>query len=213
MTSRPPDAAGEASPRRVIVGVTGASGAAYGWRLVEQLVGAGCAVHLVVSPAGRRVMADELTGAGADPAKWAGQPGQLIVHDHHDIGAPIASGSLSTAGMAICPCSTNTLAAVAAGLSRNLLERAAAVTLKERRRLVLVVRETPLSTIDLRNALQLSEAGAVICPASPGFYQRPAQVAELVEFVVAKVLNLLDVPQSLLPPWSGRPVPRGDEQP
>ena len=185
--------------RRIVMAVTGASGAPYAARLLSLLLAGGCRVHLVVSPMGRRLLADELGLAEATGAALAGRDGgdQLIEHNYDDIAAPIASGSFDTDGMVVCPCSMNTLAAIAAGLGDNLITRAAAVTLKERRRLVLVPRETPLSPIDVENMAALSRAGAVLCPAAPGFYHRPRTIDDLVDFVVARVLDLLNVEHDL----------------
>ena len=138
---------------------------------------------------------ERLLGRGCD---------RLILHEYRDVGALIASGSFRTDGMIVCPCSSNTLGALASGLAGNLLTRAAAVTLKERRRLIVVPREMPLSPIDLRNALRLSEAGAIICPASPGFYLRPRGVSDLVDFVVGRLLDLMGVAHALDTRWEGR---------
>jgi 4-hydroxy-3-polyprenylbenzoate decarboxylase len=127
----------------------------------------------------------------------------VTVYDDRDRGAAPASGSARTRGMIICPCSMGTLASVAAGTSRSLVERAADVTLKERRKLVMVTRETPLSAIHLENMLRVTHAGAVVLPAAPGFYHRPTGIPQLVDFVVARVLDQLDVPQTLVPRWGG----------
>jgi 4-hydroxy-3-polyprenylbenzoate decarboxylase len=127
---------------------------------------------------------------------------RLVIYPHRDIGAVIASGSFKTDGMIICPCSSNTLGAMASGLGDNLITRAAAVTMKEGRRLVIVPREMPMGRIDLLNALRLNESGAIICPASPGFYMMPSSVNDLVEFVVGKLLDLLDVPHELNIRWA-----------
>ncbi|MCG3178774.1 MAG: Flavin prenyltransferase UbiX [Phycisphaerae bacterium] len=179
--------------------ITGASGAPYATRLLQLLLGAGVEVHLVISAPGRRLLAEEAGVAEASPAALA--PGcdasRLIIHPCQDIGAAIASGSFLTDGMVICPCSSNTLAAVAGGLGDNLITRAAQVTLKERRRLVLVPRETPLSPIEIENMHRLSQAGAILCPACPGFYLKPTRVSDLVDFVVGKVLDLLGVAHGL----------------
>lgn len=159
-------------------------------------------VHVVMSPMGRRLLKDELGISPATTESLLGRPCEhVIVHNYNDLGSQLASGSFQTAGMVICPCSSNTLAAVAAGLSGNLLNRAAQVTLKERRRLVLVYREMPMSLIDLQNAQRLTEAGAIFCPASPGFYMLPQGIGDLVDFVVGKVLDLLEVPHQLNTRW------------
>ncbi|MGB0716088.1 MAG: UbiX family flavin prenyltransferase, partial [Phycisphaerae bacterium] len=127
----------------------------------------------------------------------------IVQHSVSDVGSVISSGSFLTDGMVICPCSSQTLGAVACGLGENLIHRAAHVTLKEMRRLVVVPREMPMSRIDLQNSLRLSEAGAVLCPAAPGFYLRPTTVQELVDFVAGKILDLLDVPHSMNTRWTG----------
>ena len=191
-------------PRRFIVGITGASGAAYAQRIVQQLLSADCEVHLVVTALGQRLLHDELGMEGIDLEALAGSSaaaGRLVPHNVRDVGASIASGSFKCAGMVVVPCSSNTLAAVAQGLQQNLVLRAAAVTLKERRRLILVHREAPLALTDIRNMEQVTTAGAVVCPASPGFYLLPRTIDDLVDFVVARVLDLLDVDHELLPRW------------
>jgi 4-hydroxy-3-polyprenylbenzoate decarboxylase len=184
--------------------VTGASGALYGRRLLDALEAAGADIHLVVSPRGRRLLAEELSIKKLSVESVLGRPSdRVVLYPYRDIGARIASGSFLTDGMVVCPCSTHSLAGMAAGLGDNLIFRAAAVTIKEARRLVLVPREMPWTRIDLGNALRLSEAGAIICPASPGFYLRPQTVNELVDFVAAKVLDLLGVAHDLSARWSG----------
>jgi 4-hydroxy-3-polyprenylbenzoate decarboxylase len=197
--------------KQIIVGITGASGAVYARRLVQCLCDAGTDVHLVVSPNGKRLFDDELQIKEID-AKSLGvsDADRLSVYPYRDVGARIASGSFKTHGMIICPCSSNTLGAVAAGLGDNVLNRAAAVTLKEARRLIVVPREMPASRIDLQNALRLSEAGAIICPAAPGFYMLPKTIDDLVDFVVGKLLDLMDVPHQLNTRWSDQ-LDRGRE--
>jgi len=192
-------------PTRIVVGITGASGAGYARRLLGCLCDAGVDVHLVVSPHGKQLLHDELdlTHITAETLLGHGSD-RLIIHGYRDVGAIIASGSFRADGMIVCPCSSNTLGALASGLANNLLTRAAAVTLKEARRLIVVPREMPLSPIDLRNALRLSEAGAIICPASPGFYLRPQGVADLVDFVVGRLLDLVNVSHTLNTRWEGR---------
>jgi 4-hydroxy-3-polyprenylbenzoate decarboxylase len=179
--------------------VTGASGAVYATRLLELLLTADVQVHLVISPLGRRLLADELDITDASPEALAPDaPGGLLtIEPYKDVGARIASGSFRTDGMVVCPCSSNTMAAIAAGLGGNLITRAAQVTLKEHRRLVLVPRETPLSPIEVENMATLSRAGVILCPAAPGFYLRPTTVSELVDFVVARALDLLGVEHNL----------------
>lgn len=194
--------------RHIVMAVTGASGAAYARRLAECLVNADVHLHLVVSPYGRQLLADELGLHEATIEGLIGRPApNATVYNYRDVGARIASGSFLTDGMVVCPCSSNALGAIASGLGENLIHRAAAVALKEGRRLVLVTREMPLSQIDLSNMLRLSQAGAVVCPASPGFYLRPRAVGDLVDFVVGKVLDLLSVPHALHTRWNGAPPP------
>jgi len=191
--------------KRVIVAVTGASGAAYARRLVECLCEAGANVHLVVSPNGRRLLNDELGISEVDSVSLLGRETKLLtVHPYRDVGSVLASGSFQTDGMIVCPCSGNTLGAIAAGLGGNLIDRAAAVTLKEGRKLVLVTREMPASRIELMNMLRVNEAGGIICPASPGFYMLPTSIADLVDFVVGKLLDLVGVPHRLNVRWAGR---------
>jgi len=193
----------------LVVAITGASGSAYGVRLLEVLLSAGRRVHLVISPAGRQVLAHELHLSlpleqiqPADLLEHDVPDGELIVHDHGNFMAGIASGSFLTGGMVICPCSMGTLAAIAGGLSTNLIHRAADVHLKERRRLVLVPRETPLGLIGLENMQALARAGAVILPAAPGFYHHPRSIEDLVDFVVARICDQLGVESTLARRWS-----------
>ncbi len=192
----------------IVMAFTGASGAPYGVRLLQQLVGAQRRVSLIMSSHGLRLLRTETdlldveglrTFVGA--AAW---DAQVTVFDDADRGAAPASGSAKSAGMVICPCSMGTLASIAAGTSRSLVERAADVALKERRPLVLVPRETPLSAIHLENMLRLTRAGATIMPASPGFYNRPTRIEELVDFVVARVLDHLGVDNTLAIRWGGQ---------
>ncbi len=197
--------AGPQPIRDIVVGVTGASGSAYARRLMHCLVDGGMHVHLVVSPFGRQVAADELALPHFSlEAFLARATDGVTLHPHSNLAAPPASGSFLTSGMIVCPASMRTLGAIASGVSDNLLTRAAAVTLKERRRLILVPREMPWSAIDLENALKLSRAGAVICPAAPGFYMRPQRVEDLVDFVVGRLLDLVSVPHGLNTRWADR---------
>lgn len=193
----------------LVFAITGASGAPYALRLLEALIAARRPVALIVSAHGLRLLQTE-SGIATIPAlrERVGVEGWdafVTVHDDADRGAAPASGSARTSGMVICPCSMGTLSAVSIGASRSLVERAADVTIKERRPLVLVTRETPLSTIHLQNMLRLSRAGATILPASPGFYHRPTGIAELVDFVAARVLDHLAVPHGLGTRWRGAP--------
>lgn len=192
--------------RRIIVAITGASGAAYAQRLIQALVVADVHVHLVVSTLGRRLLHDELDLAELDLDRLAGvAPGKSAKHltllAYNDVGACIASGSYQTAGMVVVPCSNNKLAEMAYGLGDNLITRAAQVVLKEKRKLIVVHREMPLGIIELKNLLALAEAGAIICPANPGFYHRPKTADDLVNMVVGRVLDLLEVPHHLHARW------------
>ena len=186
-------------PRRVIVAISGASGAVYGVRLLEVLqTCAGIESHLVVSDAGWRTLRHEMDMDAASVEALA-----HTVHDARNVGASIASGSFQCAGMVIAPCSMRTLASVAHGLSDSLLTRAADVVLKERRRLVLMVRETPLHLGHLRNMVSVTEMGAIVCPPVPAFYLRPQSVADIVDHSVARALDLLDIPHPLSARWAG----------
>lgn len=195
----------------VALAMTGASGAAYGLRLLECLLDAGREVWFLVSEPGQVVISMEtdlrLPGRPAEMervlAERYGGQGRLRVFGQRQWTAPLASGSGAPAAMVVCPCTTGTLAAIASGHSSSLIERGADVTLKEGRPLILVVRETPLSAIHLENMLRLARAGAVILPACPGFYHGPRSVDDLVDFVVARVLDRLGVPHALVPPWGG----------
>ncbi len=194
----------------VVLAMTGASGAPYGLRLLQALADAGSPVWLIVSAHGWRLLAEEC-GIGSERAlKAAVGKGWRWVEPYSDAdrGARPASGSARTGGMAICPCSMATLAGIAQGNSRSLIERAADVALKERRKLVLVPRETPLSLVHLRNMAAVTEAGATVLPAAPGFYHRPETIAELVDFVVQRVLDHLGVEVELVRRWSGEPPRR-----
>jgi 4-hydroxy-3-polyprenylbenzoate decarboxylase len=193
------------SDRPVVVAITGASGAPYAVRLLQTLVTAERPVQLIVSSHGLRLLSTELDidSVGALRTR-VGEPGWdrwVKCFDDNDRGAAPASGSALNAGMVICPCSMGTLSAIAVGASRSLVERAADVALKERRPLVLVPRETPLSAIHLENMLRVTRAGAVVMPASPGFYHRPSGLDDLVDFIVARVLDHLGVPHRLVARW------------
>lgn len=182
--------------------MTGASGAPYTRRLVQLLVQAEVDVHFVASAPGRMILADELGIRELTPAALLGENSErLTIYSPRDIGARIASGSFLTAGMVICPCSSHSLASVAAGLADNLITRAALVTMKESRRLIIVPREMPLSAIEIDNMLKLSRAGAIICPASPGFYMQPQSIGDLLDFVAGRVLDLLGIPHRLNVRW------------
>lgn len=201
------------SPQRVVtVGVTGASGALYAVRTVAALLAADARVELVVSDYGRRLLRDEL---GAEAALdrldtyvhsrygVVASTDTLEIHSNKDVGASIASGSYRCDAMVIVPCSMKTLAGVAHGLSRNLIERAADVVLKERRRLVLVPRETPMSLPQLKNLVSCAEAGAHVLPAMPAFYQGPKTLDDLADFMAGKILSSLGFDHRLFPSWTG----------
>lgn len=200
----------------IAVAITGASGAVYATRTLAALLERGIHVELVASDYGRRLLRDELGEEAAVDrllaylsAKYGAEvrAGSLTVHSNRDLGATIASGSHGCAGMAIVPCSMKTLAGVAHGLSRNLVERAADVMLKERRRLVVVPRETPMSLPQLRNMVLCAEAGATILPAMPAFYQLPKTLDDLADFMAGKILGALGFEHDLYPPWTGRTGP------
>ncbi len=207
-------APGSAEPRQAIaIAVTGASGAVYATRTMAALLERGLHIELIVSDYGRRLLRDELgERASMDRlmpflVETYGESvtaGTFTVHSNRDLGATIASGSHGCSGMAIVPCSMKTLAAVAHGLSRNLIERAADVMLKERRRLVIVPRETPMSLPQLRNMVLCAEAGAMILPAMPAFYQQPKTLDDLADFMAGKILSALGFEHELYPPWTGQ---------
>jgi flavin prenyltransferase len=186
----------------IVTAITGASGALYAQRFIQCLVGAGVNVHLIVSPLGRRLLHDELGMETTDLAALAGaDPHNITLYNYNDVGSKLASGSFLHHGMVIVPCSSNTLAEVACGLGDNLISRAAAVTLKERRRLILVHREMPLSPIDINNYKTLADAGVIMAPANPGFYLNPTTIGEIVDFVAGKLMDLLGVTHSLDTRW------------
>jgi flavin prenyltransferase len=195
------------SDRPIVVAITGASGAPYAVRLLETLVAAARPVQLIISSHGFRLMNTEMDIGSVERLRShvgeAGWDRCVTTFDDGDRGAAPASGSARNAGMVICPCSMGTLSAIAAGSSRSLVERAADVALKERRKLILVPRETPLSAIHLENMLRVTRAGAIVLPAAPGFYHRPARIEDLVDFIVARVLDHLEVRHTLVPRWGG----------
>ncbi len=197
-------------PKTICLALTGASGMPYGIRLLECLLAAGCHVQLLYSQTAQVVAKQEmdldLPARAADAAAhfraaYAALPGTLAVYGREEWFAPVASGSNPPDAMVVCPCTMGTLAAIAQGLADKLIERAADVVLKERRPLILVPRETPFSAIHLENMLRLARAGAVILPPNPGFYNRPQSVQEVVDFVVARILDQLGVAHSLMKRW------------
>lgn len=194
----------------VTLAITGASGVIYGFRLLEQLLKAHQQVYLMVSTPAREVTRTELAWELPEPSqslqtvlteRYQATAEQLQVLGQEQWTAPVASGSAPSKGMVICPCTGGTLGAVASGLSRNLIERAAEVTLKEQRRLILVPRETPVSVIHLENMVRLAKLGVLILPASPGFYHRPQGIDELIDFIVGRILDHLGIAHALLPRW------------
>jgi flavin prenyltransferase len=204
--------AGRSVTRRFVVAISGASGAVYATRLLELLLTGGHEVHLVVTEFGARLLHDELgiariTFEGIFPPdsppaeRLKSHASRLVIHPHKDVGAVIASGSFLHDGMIVIPCSSAALGYIATGSGTNLLCRAAMVTLKERRRLILVHRETPLSLIDIRNMETLTLAGAIVAPANPGWYLHPQRLEDLVDFVVGKCLDLLEVEHDLKTRW------------
>lgn len=196
--------------KTIALAMTGASGAAYGLRLLECLIEAGVQVPLMLSPPGQVVIAMEtdlkLPGVPREIERFLGEyygaePGQLQVYGKDQWTAPLASGSGAPDAMVVCPCTSGTLAAIAMGSSDHLLERAADVVIKEQRKLILVHREMPVSAIHLEHMLKLARLGVVIMPANPGFYHRPQQIEDLVDFVVARILDHLGVEHALVPRW------------
>lgn len=198
------------SARTIVLGITGASGAPYAVRLLEQLLSAGMRVCLSISPAGATVIQQEL-GITLDLQRFdlsalvpqaSDLPGEVTYFHHQDLMAPMASGSARTAAMVVCPCSGGTLSSIAHAASGNLIQRAADVHLKERRPLILVPRETPLSTPQLENMLRCSQFGATILPAMPGYYHQPQAIGDLVDFVVARILDQLQIEHRLSKRWN-----------
>jgi 4-hydroxy-3-polyprenylbenzoate decarboxylase len=198
------------SQKRITLAITGASGAPYGLRLLEVLLAANYQVYLLISSAGRVVLATEMDlQVPANPQsateffseKYSAKEGQLVVCGKEEWFSPVASGSAAPKKMVICPCSAGSVSAIATGASNNLIERAADVVIKERGQLILVPREMPLSSIHLQNMLTLSQVGATIMPAAPGFYHNPKSIDDLINFVVARILDHLDIEQSLMERW------------
>jgi flavin prenyltransferase len=198
--------------KRITLALTGASGMAYGIRLLECLLRGGCKVDLLLSQAARIVAKQELDlqlpNSNAQlveffDVRFAGHTGKLAAYGKEEWFAPAASGSNPADAMVVCPCTMGSLAAIAHGLADNLIERAADVILKEKRPLILVARETPFSLIHLRNMTALTEAGATILPANPGFYHRPQNVDQVIDFIVARILDQLGIAHQLMPRWGG----------
>ena len=197
-------------PKTICLALTGASGMPYGIRLLECLLAAGCRVQLLYSQVAqivaRQEMDLELPSRASDAQtmlreRYAALPGELFVYGRDEWFAPVASGSNAPDAMVVCPCTMGTLAAIAQGLASKLIERAADVAIKEGRKLILVPRETPFSLIHLENMLRLARAGVVILPPSPGFYHHPQRIEDLVDFVVARILDQLAVPHALMARW------------
>lgn len=197
-------------PRPIVLAITGASGAPYAVRLLEVLVQLGVPTWLIVSSHGWRLLRTESGLANLDALKVHVGPERfaqwVTVFDDADRGAAPASGSARTGGMIVCPCSMGTVSAIAHGTSRSLVERSADVSLKERRRLVLVPRETPLSLVHLENMAAVTRAGAIVLPAAPGFYHQPQSIAELVDFIVARILDQFDIDHTIGRRWGGEDI-------
>ena len=206
------------APRPIVLAMTGASGAPYAVRLLQVLCRAGRTVHLTFSPGAALVLRAEL-GIELSPSRFDPAPfgdlggGRIRYHHHADFGAGIASGSFPTGGMVVAPCSMSTLASIAHGITPNLITRAADVHLKERRKLILVPRETPLSLVHLENMAAVTRAGAVVLPAMPGWYHRPRSLADLVDFVVARICDQLGVENDLVRRWGDEPEPSTTREP
>lgn len=191
--------------RRFIVGITGASGAVYSRRVIQAITAAECRVELVCSANGRRLLFDELDLKRIDVDALSEGRGELVtLHADNDVGGALGSGSFVHDGMVIVPCSANTLARVAAGVTDNQLQRAAMVSLKERRPLILAHRESPLSLIDIEAMRTVTLAGAIVAPLAPGFYLKPRSIDDLVDFMTARILDLLKVPHALSRRWDER---------
>ncbi len=189
--------------KKIILAISGASGAVYGRRLLDLLDRACCQVHIIVTPFGQRILADEQGVVELTAQALIGRTGgNLIFHEHGDMFSPLASGSFPVDAMVVCPCSSHSLSSIAAGLADTLLLRSAYVSLKQQRPLILVHRETPLTAIDLENMLKITRTGGTICPASPAFYNGPETINSLVDTVVGRVLDLLGIDHDLPIRWS-----------
>jgi len=200
---------------RITVAITGASGAGYALRLIECLVAANYQIYLLCSNAGRIVFDIELDiKIPSSPSAasqfftqyYQAQPEQIIVFGKEEWFSPVASGSAAPKQMVVCPSSTGTLAAISQGMSDNLIERAADVVIKERGQLIMLIRETPFSTIHLQNMLSLSQQGVVIMPAAPGFYHKPESINDLIDFMVGRILDHLGIEQKIMPRWAMRSI-------
>ena len=192
----------DSNQRRIVVGITGASGAAYAVRVVELLAAAGVEVHLACSDLGKRLLIEELGIKRLDAERLTGgHPDRLVIHPGNDVGAACASGSFQHDGMVIVPCSSNTLSKIAHGLSDNLVQRAAQVTLKERRPLVIAHRESPIGLIEIDSMRRVVEAGGIVAPLSPGFYLEPTTISDLVDFMAGRLLDILRIPHTLDIRW------------
>jgi flavin prenyltransferase len=197
------------TPSDLVLAMTGASGAPYAVRLLQTLCGLGRTIHLAISPSAVQVIREEtglkLAADRFDPAVFGDlSPGRVVFHDYRNFSAGIASGSFLTGGMVIIPCSMSTLGAIAHGVTTNLITRAADVHLKERRKLIVVPRETPLSLIHLENMLQLTRAGGIVLPAMPGWYHKPRQLDDLIDFIVGRVCDQLGIQNRLIARWGAR---------
>jgi len=196
--------------KRIIIGITGASGMVYAQRLIDALNKGGAELDVVISEAAWQIIVRELGGPGefsptdSVSATQYLPPVDYKLHGFNDLGAPISSGSMKVDGMVVVPCSMNTLGKIACGIADNLICRAASVTLKEKRKLILVPRETPLSAIHLENMLRLAHAGAVILPACPSFYMQPESIDDVVDTIVGRILDHLDIPHELKVRWNSR---------
>ncbi len=190
------------APRRIVVGITGASGAAYAVRVIELLAAAEVEVHVACSDLGRRLLAEEMGINRLDPERLSGgRPDRLVIHPGNDVGAACASGSFRHDGMVVVPCSSSTLAKIAHGISDNLVQRAAQVTLKERRPLILAHRESPIGLAEIDAMRQATLCGAIITPLSPGLYLGPRTIADLVDFMAGRILDLLGIKHDLAIRW------------
>ena len=189
--------------KRIVVGVSGASGAPYAIRLIQLLMEKGVEVHLCVSDLGKRLLFEEsgVKKMNAEELGVSEFDHNLVLHNDRDLGAPIASGTFLHDGMIVLPCSSNTLGSIASGITSTLVQRAALVCLKERRKLVLGHRESPLSLVDIQNIKRTTEAGAIVAPLSPGFYMNPATIEDVVDFMVGKLVDLLDINHELPVRW------------